>query len=57
MLQDVNGDYHKSSQRDNESTVSIELQTAPIRDGVLPGVVRQVILECVPSLAFGTWHI
>lgn len=42
---DVNGDYHKSSQRDNESTVSIELQTAPIRDGVLPGVVRQVILD------------
>ncbi|XP_015159019.1 uncharacterized protein [Solanum tuberosum] len=42
---DVTGDYHKSSQRDNESTVSIELQTAPIRDGVLPGVVRQVILD------------
>ncbi|TMW91595.1 hypothetical protein EJD97_014129 [Solanum chilense] len=35
---DVNGDNHKS-------TVSIELQTAPIRDGVLPGVVRQVILD------------
>ncbi|KAG5611055.1 hypothetical protein H5410_022336 [Solanum commersonii] len=42
---DVNGDYHKSSQRDNESTVSIELQTAPIRDGVLPGVVRQNVIN------------
>lgn len=42
---DVNGDYQKANQRDNESTVSIELQTAPVRDGVLPGVLRQVILD------------
>ncbi|KAK4366519.1 hypothetical protein RND71_014399 [Anisodus tanguticus] len=42
---DVNGDYLKASQRDNESTVSIELQTAPVTDGVLPGVLRQVILD------------
>ncbi|KAM3250217.1 hypothetical protein P3L10_004286 [Capsicum annuum] len=42
---DVNSDYDKASQRYNESTVSIELQTAPVRDGVLPGVLRQVILE------------
>ncbi|XP_059291065.1 uncharacterized protein LOC132044587 isoform X1 [Lycium ferocissimum] len=42
---DVNDDYQKASQRENESTVSIELQTAPLRDGVLPGVVRQVILD------------
>lgn len=41
----ANGNYHKASQRDDESTVSIELQTAPIRDGVLPGVLRQVILD------------
>lgn len=41
----VNGNCHKASQRDDESTVSIELQTAPIRDGVLPGVLRQVILD------------
>ncbi|XP_047261667.1 uncharacterized protein LOC107858563 [Capsicum annuum] len=42
---DVNSDYDKASQRYNESTVSIELQTAPVRDGVLPGVLRQVILD------------
>lgn len=42
---DVNGDYQKANERDNESTVSIELQTAPVRDGVLPGVLRQVILD------------
>ncbi|KAK4366501.1 hypothetical protein RND71_014381 [Anisodus tanguticus] len=42
---DVYGDYLKASQRDNESTVSIELQTAPVTDGVLPGVLRQVILD------------
>ncbi|XP_009782061.1 uncharacterized protein LOC107797953 [Nicotiana tabacum] len=42
---DVNDDYHKASERGNESTVSVELQTAPLRDGVLPGVLRQVIID------------
>ncbi|CAK9139745.1 unnamed protein product [Ilex paraguariensis] len=34
-----------SDLHDHRSAYSIEIQTAPINDGVLPGIIRQVIIE------------
>lgn len=34
---------------DHNSTCAFEVQTAPIRDGVLPGVIRQIVIESVFS--------
>ena len=30
---------------DHNSTCCFELQTAPISDGVLPGIIRQIVIE------------
>ncbi|KAJ9546076.1 hypothetical protein OSB04_025783 [Centaurea solstitialis] len=43
-IEEVNGSTEKKLLK-NKYNHSIELQTAPISDGVLPGVVREVVLE------------
>lgn len=44
-LQEKDGDVSTVEQNNLQSSSSIEVQTAPLSDGVLPGVIRQVIKE------------
>ena len=48
FLQD-NNEAKGTSLLDSASTHSFELQTAPISDGVLTGVIRQLVVEYVPT--------
>lgn len=49
-LQDECGEIYE--QNDFNYERSVEVQTAPVSDGVLPGVIRQVIIEYVLSQRF-----
>ncbi|XP_020547219.1 uncharacterized protein LOC105180130 isoform X3 [Sesamum indicum] len=44
-LKEKDGDGHTVEQKQPQSLRCIEVQTAPLSDGVLPGVIRQVIRD------------
>ncbi|KAK4403842.1 hypothetical protein Sango_0752800 [Sesamum angolense] len=44
-LKEKDGDGHTLEQKQSQSLRCIEVQTAPLSDGVLPGVIRQVIRD------------
>ncbi|XP_038891446.1 uncharacterized protein LOC120080860 isoform X6 [Benincasa hispida] len=44
-----NNEAKETSVPDSKSTYSFELQTAPISDGVLTGVIRQLVIEACSS--------
>ncbi|KAL0403435.1 UNVERIFIED_CONTAM: hypothetical protein Sradi_1984300 [Sesamum radiatum] len=44
-LKEKDGDCHTVDQKQSQSLRCIEVRTAPLNDGVLPGVIRQVIRD------------
>lgn len=46
-MQEKDGDATTVEQNELLNSSGIEVQTAPLSDGVLPGVIRQVIREYV----------
>ncbi|KAA8534327.1 hypothetical protein F0562_031846 [Nyssa sinensis] len=47
---DISNDAKGKDLYDYRSAYSVEIQTAPISDGVLPGVIRQVIIDVCSSM-------
>lgn len=45
-----NNEAKETSVLDSARTYSFELQTAPINDGVLTGVIRQLVIEYVLTI-------